>query len=130
MRGNHLPTYYQSWLDVERRSFMTEQNYKELIIAVKESGIPLDLQKMLQRLVDKEFYGTGTACKNKMEDYKEIEAEKVMERLVQGKEIYCLAIEGELWHGVYRLKGQSIEEVIAMIATKNVAFYEEVERNE
>ena len=34
---------------------MTEQGYKEMITAVKESGIPLDMQKILQRLVDKEF---------------------------------------------------------------------------
>lgn len=34
---------------------MTEQEYKELTIAVKESGIALKLQKELQRLIDKEF---------------------------------------------------------------------------
>ncbi len=34
---------------------MTEQNYKELTAAVKESGIPLQIQKELQRLIDKEL---------------------------------------------------------------------------
>ena len=34
---------------------MTEQNYKELTAAVRESGIPLQLQKELQRLIDKEL---------------------------------------------------------------------------
>ena len=34
---------------------MTEQEYKELTAAVKESGIPLQLQKELQRLIDKEL---------------------------------------------------------------------------
>ena len=34
---------------------MTKQNYKELTAAVKESGIPLQMQKELQRLLDKEF---------------------------------------------------------------------------
>lgn len=34
---------------------MTEQNYKELTAAVRQSGIPLLLQKELQRLIDKEF---------------------------------------------------------------------------
>ena len=34
---------------------MTEQNYKELTAVLKESGIPLDIQKELQRLVDKEY---------------------------------------------------------------------------
>lgn len=34
---------------------MTEQNYKELTAAVRESGIPLQLQKELQRLIDKEY---------------------------------------------------------------------------
>lgn len=34
---------------------MTEQEYKELTAAVKESGIALKLQKELQRLIDKEF---------------------------------------------------------------------------
>ena len=34
---------------------MTEQDYKELTVAVKESGIALKLQKELQRLIDKEF---------------------------------------------------------------------------
>lgn len=34
---------------------MTEQNYKELTAAVKESGIALPMQKELQRLIDKEF---------------------------------------------------------------------------
>ena len=34
---------------------MTEENYKELTAAVKESGIPLQMQKELQRLVDKEY---------------------------------------------------------------------------
>lgn len=34
---------------------MTEQEYKELTAAVKESGIALKLQKELQRLLDKEF---------------------------------------------------------------------------
>lgn len=37
---------------------MTEQEYKELTAAVKESGIALKLQKELQRLIDKEFIGT------------------------------------------------------------------------
>lgn len=34
---------------------MTEQEYKELTAAVKESGMPLQMQKELQRLVDKEY---------------------------------------------------------------------------
>lgn len=34
---------------------MTEQKYKELTAAVKESGIPLPMQKELQDLLDKEF---------------------------------------------------------------------------
>lgn len=34
---------------------MTEQTYKELTAAVRESGIPLQLQKELQGLIDKEF---------------------------------------------------------------------------
>ena len=34
---------------------MTEQTYKELTAAVRESGIPLQLQKVLQRLIDKEL---------------------------------------------------------------------------
>ena len=39
----------------KRRRRMTEENYKELTAAVKESGIPLQMQKELQRLLDKEF---------------------------------------------------------------------------
>ena len=34
---------------------MTEQTYKELTAAVRESGIPLPLQKELQMLIDKEY---------------------------------------------------------------------------
>lgn len=34
---------------------MTEQEYKELTAAVKESGIAFKLQKEIQRLIDKEF---------------------------------------------------------------------------
>lgn len=34
---------------------MTEQNYKELTAAVKESGIALDMQKELQCLIDEKF---------------------------------------------------------------------------
>ena len=34
---------------------MTEQEYKELTAAVKESGIALQMQKELQRLVDEEY---------------------------------------------------------------------------
>ena len=34
---------------------MTEQRYKELTAAVKESGIALPMQKELQKLIDKEF---------------------------------------------------------------------------
>lgn len=34
---------------------MTEQSYKEITVAIKYSGIPLDIQKELQSLVDKEF---------------------------------------------------------------------------
>ena len=34
---------------------MSEQTYKELTAAVRESGIPLPLQKELQRLIDKEY---------------------------------------------------------------------------
>lgn len=34
---------------------MDKQNYRELSKAVKESGIPLDMQKELQRLLDKEL---------------------------------------------------------------------------
>lgn len=35
---------------------MDEQTYKELTAAVKESGIPLDYQKELQRLLDEEYF--------------------------------------------------------------------------
>lgn len=34
---------------------MTEQSYKEITIAIKYSGIPLDIQKELQNLLDREF---------------------------------------------------------------------------
>ena len=34
---------------------MTEQSYKEITVAIKYSGIPLDIQKELQSLVDREF---------------------------------------------------------------------------
>lgn len=34
---------------------MTKQNYKELTEALKHSEIPLQMQKELQRLIDKEF---------------------------------------------------------------------------
>ena len=34
---------------------MTEQEYKELMEAVKESGIALDMQKVLLSLIDKEY---------------------------------------------------------------------------
>lgn len=34
---------------------MTEQEYKELTAALKYSGIPCDIKKKLQRLIDKEF---------------------------------------------------------------------------
>lgn len=34
---------------------MTEQSYKEITIAIKYSGIPLDIQKELQSLLDREF---------------------------------------------------------------------------
>ena len=34
---------------------MTEQEYKELTAALNESGIPHDMRKQLQRLLDKEF---------------------------------------------------------------------------
>lgn len=34
---------------------MTEQEYKELTAALNYSGIPRDMQKELQRLLDKEF---------------------------------------------------------------------------
>lgn len=34
---------------------MTEQDYKELTAAVKESSMALPYQKEIQRLIDKEF---------------------------------------------------------------------------
>lgn len=39
----------------KRRRRMTKENYKELKAAVRESGIPLQMQRQLQRLLDKEF---------------------------------------------------------------------------
>lgn len=34
---------------------MTEQEYKEMTLALKHSEIPLGMQKKIQRLLDKEF---------------------------------------------------------------------------
>lgn len=34
---------------------MTEQDYKELTVEVKHSGMPLKSQKVIQRLIDKEY---------------------------------------------------------------------------
>lgn len=34
---------------------MTEQEYKEMTLALKHSEIPLNIQKEFQRLLDKEF---------------------------------------------------------------------------
>lgn len=34
---------------------MTEQSYKEITVAIKHSSIPLDIQKEIQSLVDREF---------------------------------------------------------------------------
>lgn len=45
---------------------MTEQNYRELTAAVKESGIALPMQKELQRLIDKEL-GESKRQQNKEE---------------------------------------------------------------
>lgn len=35
---------------------MDEQTYKELTAAVKESGIALDLQKVIQQLADEKYF--------------------------------------------------------------------------
>ncbi len=42
---------------------MTEQEYKEMTLALKHSGIPLDIQKEFQRLLDKEFIRTEQSRK-------------------------------------------------------------------
>jgi hypothetical protein len=42
---------------------MTKQEYKEMTVAVKESGIALKLQKELQRLIDQEFIRTEQSRK-------------------------------------------------------------------
>lgn len=39
----------------EENRGMTEQEYKELTAALNYSGIPCDMKKKLQRLIDKEF---------------------------------------------------------------------------
>lgn len=39
---------------------MTEQDYRELTAAVKESGIALKMQKELQRLLDNDFFKSMT----------------------------------------------------------------------
>lgn len=35
---------------------MDEQTYKELMAAVKESGIALDLQKVIQQLAEEKYF--------------------------------------------------------------------------
>lgn len=42
-------------LERERRQQMTEQEYKEMTLALKHSEIPLGMQKEFLRLLDKEF---------------------------------------------------------------------------
>lgn len=46
---------------------MTEQSYKEITVAIKYSGIPLDIQKELQSLVDREFIKEGESDKSNSE---------------------------------------------------------------
>lgn len=35
---------------------MNEQTYKEVVAAVKESGIPLDIQKIIQGSLDEKYF--------------------------------------------------------------------------
>lgn len=41
---------------------MTEQEYKEMTLALKHSEIPLGVQKEFQRLLDKEFVQNEKSC--------------------------------------------------------------------
>lgn len=50
---------------------MTEQDYKEKTAAVKESGIPLQMQKELQVLIDKEFNNGWIPCSKRLPKYDE-----------------------------------------------------------
>lgn len=47
---------------------MTEQNYRELTAAVKESGIALPMQKEIQRLIDKEFSNSKQQNKEELSE--------------------------------------------------------------
>ena len=47
---------------------MTEQNYKELTEALKHSEIPLQMQKELQRLIDKEYINNSCNSECGMDD--------------------------------------------------------------
>ena len=51
-----------------RREEMTEQDYREKTVALKESSIPIDMQKYFQNLLDKEFNKKGKwiPCSKKM----------------------------------------------------------------
>lgn len=42
---------------------MTEQEYKEMTLALKHSEIPLDIQKEFPKLLDKEFIRTEQSRK-------------------------------------------------------------------
>lgn len=81
---------------------MTEQSYKELTAAVKESGIALPMQKELQKLIDKEFNkGTeGTkkefapAAAEEMVDYKEFG--KRLKAAMQEKKVTAAELAQEI----------------------------------
>lgn len=48
---------------------MDEQNYREYTKVLKESGIPLDMQKYFQKFLDQEYYKGENILQR--EDFKE-----------------------------------------------------------
>ena len=96
----------------------------ELIIKIREN-------KEIGEIMGNTMIGIAKSCKTiqkeVMPHYNQIRRKEVMAKLAEGKEVYCVAIKGNQWHGLYRLRVESIEDVSAMIADINTAFYEEVE---
>lgn len=81
---------------------MTEQSYKELTSAVKESEIALPMQKELQKLIDKEFNKGAEVTKKEfvpaaveeMTDYKEFG--KRLKAAMKKKEITVAELAQEI----------------------------------
>ena len=101
----------------------------ELLLKIKENR---EIGEIMGNAMIEVAKSCKTVQKEEMLHYKQIRREEVMPKLAEGKDIYCVIMDSEIWNPkkVHTLRIKKVKHVLSMMKEEDAVFYEKIEESE